>query len=949
MKKFFKSIVIIMFFLIITSSSYVGRFDGGIDNETYLSFSKIDSRKIKNIAVFIEFIDSDALVQNHLDDPISVENAYKVYNSEELFEMNTPEGIALVPSFKKFFKNESYGSLIIDTDIYPKVSDKVVSYTDGHPLGYYLKKTIQNDVGYSNYDEKVNRENELIENALSYIKTQVENTYSNGSILDTDNNGFIDAISFIVETPSGAGIQQGDLLWSHKNTTTSVSSTLFDKKVSSYNLIKAEDYKSYGGLFSLNRGSYGTLMHEFGHTLDFSDLYSSYANQSASVGFYDLMGNYSASNPSGFLTYFISDYRTYNNWHNPLEVISSSMENITLTKPNYIDPNEKRAVKIQAGNKNEYFIIEYYAKKKTYSSHTPDKSGIIVYRINELYNGSDTSKFVYIFRPEENVLGEGKGDLTKATLNMDRKVFGSAIDGTTTFDNSTIHYSDGSNSGVIITVKSETENSVTFDVTFPDIIGSGTEENPYLINSVDDFLYFMESALVTSNHHFKLMSDLDFSNVQNYPKVNFSGILDGNNKVLKNITAKGVGLFDSVGYNKEQTIVKNIILENINITPGSGGYLGGFANSVDNASISNITIINGSILNKKGVYLQATGGLIGTGNNSVILSNCSVQANIASDDSVGGLIGLNQNISMNNLSFTGNVNGEKNAGMVIGLQLITDSPYKVPVDVFYEYLDTKNTPAVGGVYSGHDANLLPLDQLEKGIIEKKSIPIENIKVDKTTVNIWVGERVSINTTIEPINHTMSKTLLWTSSNEQVVAVDSNGNITAKSVGEAIITVSTVNNKVAKVVVTVKDNKVVLEEDVLNYLGLVKKDSYVYGFAVGTKLKNIKEKINNYQGLKLQYFNPSSGSFDLIATGVKFGLLINGTEYDYTVIVKGDVDGDGKIFATDYVKVRNHIMGKTSLSEVSLKTADINGDGKIFATDYVKIRNHIMGIGNISQK
>ena len=64
--------------------------------------------------------------------------------------MNTPDGIALVPSFKKFFKNESYGSLIIDTDIYPKVSDKVVSYTDGHPLGYYLKKTLQNDVGYSN-------------------------------------------------------------------------------------------------------------------------------------------------------------------------------------------------------------------------------------------------------------------------------------------------------------------------------------------------------------------------------------------------------------------------------------------------------------------------------------------------------------------------------------------------------------------------------------------------------------------------------------------------------------------------------------------------------------------------------------------------------------------------------------------------------------------------------
>ena len=42
-----------------------------------------------------------------------------------------------------------------------------------------------------------------------------------------------------------------------------------------------------------------------------------------------------------------------------------TVENITLMKPNYIDPNEKRAVKIQAGNKNEYFIIEYYAKRIT--------------------------------------------------------------------------------------------------------------------------------------------------------------------------------------------------------------------------------------------------------------------------------------------------------------------------------------------------------------------------------------------------------------------------------------------------------------------------------------------------------------------------------------------------------------------------------------------------------
>ena len=83
--------------------------------------------------------------------------------------------------------------------------------------------------------------------------------------------------------------------------------------------------------------------------------------------------------------------------------------------------------------------------------------------------------------------------------------------------------------------------------------------------------------------------------------------------------------------------------------------------------------------------------------------------------------------------------------------------------------------------------------------------------------------------------------------------------------------------------------------------------------------------------------------------MKFTLFFNNTEYTYTVVVKGDVNGDGKIYATDYVKVKNHIMGKSSLSGSYLLAADINNDGKIYATDYVLIKNHIMGKTTILQK
>ena len=68
---------------------------------------------------------------------------------------------------------------------------------------------------------------------------------------------------------------------------------------------------------------------------------------------------------------------------------------------------------------------------------------------------------------------------------------------------------------------------------------------------------------------------------------------------------------------------------------------------------------------------------------------------------------------------------------------------------------------------------------------------------------------------------------------------------------------------------------------------------------------------------------------------------------YIIIKIGDVNGDGAIRATDYVKIRNYIMNTGDLTDVQKQAADVKCDGKIRATDYVKIRNYIMGTGKIN--
>ena len=58
---------------------------------------------------------------------------------------------------------------------------------------------------------------------------------------------------------------------------------------------------------------------------------------------------------------------------------------------------------------------------------------------------------------------------------------------------------------------------------------------------------------------------------------------------------------------------------------------------------------------------------------------------------------------------------------------------------------------------------------------------------------------------------------------------------------------------------------------------------------------------------------------------------------------GDANGDDKLSALDYVAVKNHLLGKSVITDSEkLKAADANGDGKISALDYVWIKNTILG-------
>lgn len=58
--------------------------------------------------------------------------------------------------------------------------------------------------------------------------------------------------------------------------------------------------------------------------------------------------------------------------------------------------------------------------------------------------------------------------------------------------------------------------------------------------------------------------------------------------------------------------------------------------------------------------------------------------------------------------------------------------------------------------------------------------------------------------------------------------------------------------------------------------------------------------------------------------------------EVTVVVKGDVTGDGKVNSSDYGRLNAALLEKTTLTAVATFAADVTGDGKVNSSDYGRL-------------
>lgn len=117
------------------------------------------------------------------------------------------------------------------------------------------------------------------------------------------------------------------------------------------------------------------------------------------------------------------------------------------------------------------------------------------------------------------------------------------------------------------------------------------------------------------------------------------------------------------------------------------------------------------------------------------------------------------------------------------------------------------------------------------------------------------------------------------------------------------------------------------------------NKYVYGVTAGDAATLYFEATN---GGSVKMVANEAGADN--GTGATLQLIdVDGTTVldTYTLVIFGDVNGDGAITMADYGSIKNVVLGD-SIDGALAFAADVTGDGEITMADYATVKNHVLG-------
>lgn len=140
-------------------------------------------------------------------------------------------------------------------------------------------------------------------------------------------------------------------------------------------------------------------------------------------------------------------------------------------------------------------------------------------------------------------------------------------------------------------------------------------------------------------------------------------------------------------------------------------------------------------------------------------------------------------------------------------------------------------------------------------------------------------------------------------------------------------------------IPLSDCTVTLDTDVMQKTGAALTPEVTVSFGKGTLTKVLTKDID----YTVSYSNNTDAGIDTATVTVTAaGSLLSGsTTLNFTIVLAGDVNSDGKVDAADYARLKSYLDGKKTLSDSQLVAADLNGDKDVTKTDANALWNKLL--------
>jgi len=325
-----------------------------------------------NLVIFIKFADQGGFTQNY-----------------SFYENRFNQTGASISSLRQYYADASYGSLTVNSPLFPPANGTAVAYYTA-PYNYDYIRTLPWDL------PSIIIWTNMLRAAVSSVSTQVAAQYT-GAQLDANNDGDIDNVFFIIK---GNADPNSEYLWSHRFVLYYGSPDVSINGKWAYDYVAVmEDHATMSG------GAYGVgvLAHEYGHTLGAPDFYTYSAI--TPTGTWDLMAN-TANPPQSHTAY--TSYRYYG-WIAPQLVVKSG----TYTLAPFPANQTGSTLKIPSPNSSgQYFMVENRQKTSSLTDSTIPASGLLISRCAPQIdgNGADSSTRtyeLYYYRPNGTISSNG--------------------------------------------------------------------------------------------------------------------------------------------------------------------------------------------------------------------------------------------------------------------------------------------------------------------------------------------------------------------------------------------------------------------------------------------------------------------------------------------------------------------------------------------------------------